>query len=82
MKVLKTIQILLTILAVVAIIVEIWLVWWMRSMPGWDPVRIEWKSRVHLIGGILSFGVIFPWVVFSIVHFFVRIIREDIRTSV
>jgi len=81
MKVLKTIQIVWTILAVIAIFVEARLAWWIHSMAMFDPVRHEWEPRFHLIVGILSFGVVLPWILFSFVHFALRIIREDVRSS-
>ena len=73
MKALKIIQMVWTILAGIAFVVEMWLAWWIHSMAMFDPVRHEWQPRVHVIGGILSFGVIFPWVLFSIIHFIARL---------
>jgi len=67
-KLLFTIQIILTALVVVGFAVGMKMALWLHSMAYSDPVRQEWQPRLDTIGSILWFGTIIPWLLFTIFH--------------
>jgi hypothetical protein len=75
-RLLATIQIILTVLVVVAFAVGMKMALWIHSMAMSDPVRQEWQPRFSIIGAILWFGTIIPWLLFTIYHVIVVIKRR------
>lgn len=76
MKTLTKIQIILTVLVVVAFVASMKMALWLHSMAYADPVRQEWQPKLHLIGSIVWFGTIIPWILFTIFHVIVVIRRK------
>jgi len=74
-KLLATIQIILTVLVVVAFIVGMKVALWLHSMAYADPVRQEWQPRWETLGSILWFGTVIPWLLFTVFHVIVVIRR-------
>jgi hypothetical protein len=69
MKKVTEIQMLLTLLAITVVLVTLQVGSWLASMPESDPVRQSWQSRLDLPGNILWYGVLFPWLMFSVLFF-------------
>ena len=75
-KILKKIQIILTAFVVIAFTVGMKMALWLHSMAMSDPVRKEWQPRFEVIGPILWFGTVIPWVLFTIYHVIVVVKRR------
>ncbi len=76
-RLLATIQIILTALVVVGFAVGMKMALWIHSMSMSDPVRQEWQPRVSVIGAVLWFGTIIPWLLFTIYHVIIVVRRKS-----
>ncbi len=76
-KLLTTLQIILTVLVVVAFIIDMKVARWLHSMAYADPVRQEWQRRWEAMGSILWFGTVIPWLLFTLSHVIVVIRRTQ-----
>jgi hypothetical protein len=70
-KLFAKIQIILTVMVIIAFVVDVKMASWLHSMAYADPVRQEWQPKLNLIGSILWFGTIIPWLLFTIFHLIV-----------
>jgi len=75
-KAITIIQIVWTILAVIAVIVSFSGAFWLHSMRTTDPERQLWTPRWDTIGLICWLGVIWPWLLFSVIHLSARIVMK------
>jgi hypothetical protein len=76
-KLLAKIQIILTAIVVVAVLSNFEVAMWLHSMAYADPIRQEWQPRFSVIGAILWFGTIIPWLLFTIFHVIVVLRRKQ-----
>jgi len=76
-KLLARIQIILSAIVVIAFVVGFKLAMWIHSMAYADPVRQEWQPRFSVISGLLWFGTIIPWLLFTIFHVIVVLRRKQ-----
>ena len=67
-RLLAIIQIVLTALVVIGFAVDMKMALWLHSMAMSNPVRPVWEPRFAVIGPILWFGTIIPWLFFTIFH--------------
>jgi hypothetical protein len=67
-RLLARVQIILTAAVVLVVAADFKIVMWLRSMSYADPVRQEWQTRLNAIGGILLYGSVIPWLLFSAYH--------------
>jgi hypothetical protein len=80
LKLLAKIQIVLTALVVIAFAVGFKMALWLHSMAFSNPVRQHWQPKLSVVGNILWFGTIIPWLLFTIFHVIV-IMRRKVRAN-
>jgi len=76
-KLLAIIQIILTAFVAVALVTLIMMALWVHSMTIADPVRQLWQPRLLNIGGVIWFGALIPWFLFTVFHVIVAIRKKQ-----
>jgi len=75
-KLLTDIQIALTVVVVIAFVVDMKMASWLHSMDYADPVRQEWQPRFTAIGGVIWFGAVGSWLLFTVFHLIFIVTRK------